>query len=260
MYRWWRSVCLVAALGVVLGFIFNYYRGSRTLGFISPIVLAKELGGKNKTVTSPFGLLFNRDKKSKVISPSGSLSLAGPVNVQVGRILGQSTTSQNETVLTNPVVSASATSTSANSSPSNTSASTTQTAASTTSTSVNTATTITAPTTISLTATQQAVADVTNVVLGYLKSGNYTSLYNLMSADFKNTFTAEDFVVSFSSSSVSSGSVAADPRIFGANNEWAEQSIKLVLNDGSSQSYLNIYHWENNLQNYAWTLYATQDQ
>lgn len=251
MFKRWRSFCLVVVLSVVSGFVFNYYRGSPTLGFISPIVLVKELGWKNKPPLSPFGLLFNRDQKTKLVSPAGSLSLANSTNKQAGSVLGQSTTGGNEFVSTNPAVTASAASTSSNSSTSNTTASTTQTVASTTSTSSNTATATTF-----LTDTQKDVQDKTNVVLEYLKGGYYTELYKLMSADFRNTFSLEDFVASFSSSVVSSGSIVADPRIFGTNNEWAEQSVRITLADGSIQNYLNIYH----LESTAWTLYATQDQ
>ena len=103
--------------------------------------------------------------------------------------------------------------------------------------------------------------DGTNVVIADLKSGSYAALYNLMSVDFKNTFGLEDFVSSFAESTPVTGSaVVSTPRIYGENNEWAEQLIRLNLSDGSAQNYLNIYHLEGIGANSAWTLFATQDQ
>ena len=111
--------------------------------------------------------------------------------------------------------------------------------------------------TVSYTTAQQAVEDASNIVLGYLKSGSYGVLYNLMSADFKSTFSKNDFENSFiGSTAVSSGQVSGAPKVYGANNEWAEQATTLFLTDGSSQKYLNVYHLENS----AWTLFGTEEQ
>lgn len=246
MFRSWPKWLLVVVAAVGLGYVLNVSRDESPKGFVSPTVFARESGQKSKSDFSPFGLLFNRSLKPGLISPSSSSSLVNPSPKQVGNVLGQSVSSRDGST-SNSQTSGSNPSSSTTSSP---------TSNSTTSSSSNSAPTITSGETGSLSTAEQAVQDVTAVVLDDLKTGNYTALYNLMSVDFKNTFSLEDFVASFPPVLVSSGSLAGDPKIFGSDNEWAEQSVKLVLSDATSQNYLNIYH----LENTAWTLYATQDQ
>lgn len=114
-----------------------------------------------------------------------------------------------------------------------------------------------------LTDSQLAVEDVTNVVLNDMKSGNFAALYNLMSEEWKETFSVsrEDFVNTLSqSASIKEVSITSAPNIYGANNEWAEQSVRFALPDGSAQNYSNLYHWEGTGANSAWTLFGTRDE
>lgn len=274
--RFLKFFILVVFLGSLVGFLFNYYSGSPKSGFVSPVVFGKGSAYKVKS-PSPFSNLFDKlvpqSSRSSQYPVSGSSYLARS-DTKTGAILGETTTSVNRDSLSNSDqgrnninsgTSNSSTSTSAVSSTS-TASSTSVTSSvsnndsgnsivdSTSQTQANTTATV-------LTGSQQAVEDVTNLVSGYLKSQNYVALYNLMSSDFKNTFSLEDFVSSFSGSpTITVSNITATPKIYGANNEWAEQSIRLTLADGSVQNYLNIYHLEGTVINSAWALFATQDQ
>lgn len=250
----WRGWSLVIVLAIASGFGLNFLNPNKQIDFISPTVFARQARDNSRGGLSPFGILSSQNNKTALGSTAKDLSYLNQVKKVVGSVLGESTKNTNpaSTIAGGPVaaVSSGASSSSANS------ATSMNDRGSSNSSSSSSSNASSVSGTTSLTTTQQAVQDVTFVVLNYLKTGNYTALYNLMSADFKNTFNLDDFVASFSSSVATDASVTSDPRIFGANNEWGEQAIKLVLADGTNQNYLNIYHFESN----AWTLYATQDQ
>lgn len=256
-----RFSAVVVILGVSGGLLSNFYysKGNTRGGFVSPVVFGKAVQGKEKVGFSPFALLFknknNEADKTSPVSPSTTLSFSGggETNPKAGNVLGESTASVNDAPSVNGTNQTTATSGSSNTT---TSSSSSSSSSGSFNSGGNSSSTL-GNRPVTLTATQQAVEDVTNVVTGYLKSANYPALYNLMSTDFKNTFSPEDFVSSFSGSGViSSTSIILSPKIYGASSEWAEEGVKLNLSDGSSQSYLNIYHLENS----AWTLFATQDQ
>lgn len=127
----------------------------------------------------------------------------------------------------------------------------------------NSASVAISPQSSTLTASQQAVEDVTNVVVNDLKTGNFSSLYNLMSEEWKETLSVSqaDFVSALSGSDpIASVAITSEPKIYGDNNEWAEQSVSFTLSSGSVQNYLNIYHQEGTGGSSAWTLFATLDE
>ncbi|MCL5004253.1 MAG: hypothetical protein M1352_03195 [Patescibacteria group bacterium] len=110
--------------------------------------------------------------------------------------------------------------------------------------------------------TEQVVEDSTNLVITYLKGAENADgvpldhLYNLMSQDFKTTYSEAEFALSFSGAQAVVGGVSDSvPKIYGANNDWAEQSIKLTLSDGATQEYTAVFHFENG----GWKLYATEE-
>lgn len=104
---------------------------------------------------------------------------------------------------------------------------------------------------------EKAVVGTTQAVVGLLVSQNFAGLYDLMSLEFREVFSEEDFVSSFSSSlSVTGGEVLDHPAIYGADEEWSEQSLRLILADGTQKTYLLIFHREDD----SWRLYGTEDQ
>ena len=264
-----KYLFVVIMLGISSGFIFNYYYGTnRKTGLASPVVYGKDISKLAETPLSPFAALFKtksrQAEKVEVPPASGTLSYFGnlPKEAKSGAVLGEgavNTSLSNEAP--SPANSPASEAPNSNLQNSiNTSNNSPGSSNNYNSDSVQTnsnSSTSTSTSQDALTSAQQAVEDVTNVVIGYLKSRNYNALYNLMSADFKNTFSLEDFISSFvSATGISNGALTESPKIYGENSQWAEQPIRLSLSDGSSQNYLNVYHLENS----AWTLFTTQDQ
>ena len=253
---------LVLFLGLSAGFAFNYYYGKAATGIVSPVVFGKSTTNQAKG-SSPFSSFFGKlnpqTNNSLPISPAATLSYSGNRNSaggQPGDVLGEKTSS-----ITTSGSDNSNQGNSNNSTNSNFSGSTPNTSTDSPGSASNSVNSQDSSDSSALTPVQQAVEDGTSLVITDLKSGSYAALYNLMSADFKNTFSLEDFVSSFAGAArVAGGTVISTPRIYGANSEWAEQSIRLNLSDGSVQNYLNIYHLEGSGANSAWTLFATQDQ
>ncbi len=108
-----------------------------------------------------------------------------------------------------------------------------------------------------LTGDQISVSNTGQLVISYLVSKRYADLYNLMSQDFKATFSESDFVGSLANSTdISAGVLVGLPKVYGASSEWSEQSEDLTLKDGSIKRYLLVMRKENGV----WTLYGTEDQ
>lgn len=243
-----RLAFLVVSLAIVSGALYGYLSPETSPAFISPVVL----GALSDSGRSPF---------------AGLLALKPPSLTQVlpdlGKILGVTTTNTLPPAKAkknlSPTLNLSGTSALSAPTPSPTStAEAPSTSSSSSGSFPDSSTNATAGSaTTAYTSSQQAVEDTTNLVVSYLKAGNYSGLYNLMSQDFKNTFSKDDFVGSFNGSgTVSSGQILAAPKVYGINNEWAEQSLSLNLASAGSQKYLNVYHFETG----AWTLFGTEEQ
>lgn len=93
-------------------------------------------------------------------------------------------------------------------------------------------------------------------VTGLLISRDFPELYRMMSNEFKEVFSEDAFVSSFSSSiDVTSGQLIGSPMVYGADQEWAEQVEELTLNDGTVKKYSLIFHKEEG----QWLLYGTEE-
>jgi len=113
------------------------------------------------------------------------------------------------------------------------------------------------PTPAALSLQQTAVKTVAGAAIDLLTSRDFRKLYDLMSAEFKEVFGSDDFVSSFASAAdVVSGQLVGSPTVYGGNQEWADQSVSLVLNGGSQKNYLLIFHLENG----SWKLSGTEDK
>ena len=252
-----RLVFLSLFLAIVSGFGLNYFQRGSALKFVSPVVFGSEVK-KNQADSSPFAFLLARTGKST----------GERINDLLGNVLGFSVQPPVELLgkeavgAKSPTVSGSTSSDTSSSgvassgSSSNTSSSTSNSSDSSSTSGSNSSSSLSSGTD-DLNSFQKAVDDVSDLVISYLRTGSYAALYNLMSQDFKNTFSQDDFVGSFAGSvAVVSGSTSSTPKVYGTNNDWAEEQVLLILADGNSQKYLNIYHSENG----SWTLYGTEDQ
>lgn len=229
-YLW--SIFLV----ILTSFAFDRFFSPDSAKFVSPVVFG-QTGPANQTKKSPFAFLFGSKTfpiKANVLGfQTGAVSSGQP---SVVRGSSSDPTSSSSTVSSSSSDSSSQT------------ASTTPTPTPLVSNSSSSTT---------LTSSQQAVEDVSNLVVSLLVNGRYENLYNLMSLEFKNTFSLEDFVGSFTGSvKVVNGATTTAAKIYGASNDWAEQPVSLNLANGTTQKYLDIYHLENG----SWTLFATEDQ
>lgn len=250
-----RLQFLIVGVAIVGGGLYANFNTSQK-GLLSPVVLGQVQAQSNYSPFAP--LLALKSKSLDSILPD------------LGRVLGLATETpakieKDEPPKAKPTVSGSSSlpaqagksslPDSNNQTPSNPSNSNVSSSATSgNSSSSNSTTSNPTPT---YTNSQQAVEDVSIVVLGYLKNGSHEVLYNLMSADFKNTFSKDDFVASFSgASAIASAAPVGAPKIYGASSEWAEQTVNLTLGNGASQRYLNVYH----LENRAWTLFGTEEQ
>mgnify|MGYP001602305181 CR=1 FL=1 len=84
---------------------------------------------------------------------------------------------------------------------------------------------------------------------------DYSDLYENMSAEFKKTYSLNDFQQSIGTGLiVTKTELVGVPVIFGTGGEWSKVTMRFYLANGQTQLYSIIFHRESN----KWTIYGTE--
>ena len=99
---------------------------------------------------------------------------------------------------------------------------------------------------------EEAVGEV-----GEALEASASALYQLISGDFQETFSQEDFdqAVVEAGIEIDSVTIVEEPLIFGVDGEWAEATLELSTSGGSAQRFKVIFKKENGL----WRIFGTEE-
>lgn len=110
----------------------------------------------------------------------------------------------------------------------------------------------TATPTPALTADQQQVESQAALWGAYLVAGNYAALYQMMSQEFRQSFSLVDFQNGLAGgSAVSRLELQGTPQVDG---DWAEAPVKVIRLNGHTATYKTVFHRESG----SWYLFGTE--